>query len=288
MEEREENKQKAHEEEMRAQEAQDEEERKPQEAREDEERRVRTRLERRRSERKKQEEKEAKAQEERREEERKVQAQEWHEGKEEMTTQGECVEEKKETNSVQEEHDVSNRHVTWWIRVDSGPHLQTARGRRAAEQARVDGRVEESRSVAEEAEGEKWGRKKLEQRRTRRKENNTLHIVFHFPTASTTTATTATTKSNRNNSSSSKSSCSRSDAASVMTTTGAFQLKELVTKDELFFPDIVANGILNAFVQGKSTGKSNQNTISDEKGHLSQDSMRTCRMHPVFGKASDP
>ena len=31
-----------------------------------------------------------------------------------MTTQGECGEEKKETNSAQEEHDVSNRQMTWW------------------------------------------------------------------------------------------------------------------------------------------------------------------------------
>ena len=45
-----------------------------------------------------------------------------------MTTQVECVEEKKETNSLQEENDVSNRHMTWWksawwIRVDNGPHM---------------------------------------------------------------------------------------------------------------------------------------------------------------------
>ena len=82
----------------------------------------------------------------------------------------ECVEaKKKETNSMHEENDVSSRHMTWWrnawwIRVDSGPHLRTARGRRrtwraarrAAEQARGDDRVEETRSLAEEAEGEKW------------------------------------------------------------------------------------------------------------------------------------
>ena len=29
-----------------------------------------------------------------------------------MTTQGECVEVKKKTNPVQEEHDVSSRHMT--------------------------------------------------------------------------------------------------------------------------------------------------------------------------------
>ena len=67
--------------------------------------------------------KEAKAREE---------GQEEHEGKEVLTTQEECVVEKKETNSMQEEHDVSNRHMTWWknswwVRMDSGPHLRTAR-----------------------------------------------------------------------------------------------------------------------------------------------------------------
>ena len=47
---------------------------------------------------------------------------------------------------------------TWWIRVDSGPHMRTARRRRriwraartAAEQARDDGRVEETQSFAEQ------------------------------------------------------------------------------------------------------------------------------------------
>ena len=76
------------------------------------------------------------------------------------------------------ENDVSKRHMTWWrsawwIRVDNGPHLRTARGRRrtwraarrAAEQARDDDRVEETQSLAEEAEGEKWGRKKSNQGR---------------------------------------------------------------------------------------------------------------------------
>ena len=66
-----------------------------------------------------------------------------------MTTQETCVEAKKEMNSMHEEIDVSSRHMTWWsnawwIRVDSGPHLRTAQGRRrtwratrrAAEQAR--------------------------------------------------------------------------------------------------------------------------------------------------------
>ena len=80
-----------------------------------------------------------------------------------MTTQEECVEAKKETNSMHEESDVSNRHMTWRD-MDGGPHMRTARGRRriwraarrAAEQARDDDGVEETQSSAEEAEGEKW------------------------------------------------------------------------------------------------------------------------------------
>ena len=122
-----------------------------------------------------------------------------------MTIQGECVEDKRETNSMQEEHDVSNRHMTrwgnaWWIRMDGGPHWQTARGRRqiwraarrAAEQARDGHRVEEIQSSAEEAEGEKWRRKKREQGRNRREESNTSHIVLHLPATATATAATTT------------------------------------------------------------------------------------------------
>ena len=52
-----------------------------------------------------------------------------------MTTQENCVETRKGMNSMNEENDVSNRHMTWWrnawwVRMDSGPHLRTARGRR--------------------------------------------------------------------------------------------------------------------------------------------------------------
>ena len=99
--------------------------------------------------------------------ERKVEAQKGHDGEEKMTTQERCVEVKKGANSLHEESDVSNRHMTWWknawwIRVDSGPNLRTARSRRriwraarrAAEQARDDDRVEETRILVEEAEGE--------------------------------------------------------------------------------------------------------------------------------------
>ena len=121
-----------------------------------------------------------------------------------MTTQEKCVEAKKETNSMHEESDVSKRHMTWWknawwIRMEGGPHMRTARGRRriwraarrAAEQARDDDRVEETQSLAEEAERKTWGRRKGE-RQTRQCNGNTLHLVIHLPATTTATATTTT------------------------------------------------------------------------------------------------
>ena len=107
-----------------------------------------------------------------------------------MATHEKCVEEQKETNSMHQENDVSNRHMAWWrdawwVRVDNGPHLRTARGRRREWRA-----AREARETEQVAGGE---REKWEQRTTARKESNTLHIIFHFPTASTTTTTAAAT-----------------------------------------------------------------------------------------------
>ena len=193
--------QEAREEQRRAQEAR-EEERSEQEAREEqrraqealgEEKRAQGAQEGRRAQEER--ENEAKALEER----KRAEAQDGHEGKEVLTTQEECVEGKNETNSMQEK-DVSNRHMTWWrnawwIRVDGGPHMRTARGRRrvwraarrAAEQARDNDGVGETQSFAEEAEGETGGRKKWEQGRIRRQESNTLHVIFHLANATITT-----------------------------------------------------------------------------------------------------
>ena len=111
---------------------------------------------------------------------------------------------------MHEENDVSNRHMTWWrnawwIRVDSGPHMRTARGRRrvwraarrAAEQARDNDGVGETQRFAEEAEGETEGRKKWEQETTGRTENNTLHVVFHLANATTPTTAAAATAAMR-------------------------------------------------------------------------------------------
>ena len=121
-----------------------------------------------------------------------------------MTTQEKFVEVKKEANSTHEENDVSNRHMSWWknarrTRVDSGPHMRTARGRRriwraatrASEQARDDNRVEETQSLAEEAEGEKWGRKERRERTTRQCSASTLHIVLYLPSNATAAAARA-------------------------------------------------------------------------------------------------
>ena len=88
-------------------------------------------------------EREVSAQEEQTEQEREVEAQG---GQEE------------DVNSVHDECHVSNRHMTWWhnawwIRVDNGPHMRSARGRRrtwraarqAAEQVRDGNWVGETR-----------------------------------------------------------------------------------------------------------------------------------------------
>ena len=109
-----------------------------------------------------------------------------------MTTQGDCVEDNKETNSVQEEHDVSNRHMTWWrgawwVRVDNGPHLRTARDRRRAWRAATRA-AREARETEQEAKGEKWGKKERENQ-TKLCSENTLHIVLHLLQNATATTT---------------------------------------------------------------------------------------------------
>ena len=92
---------------------------------------------------------------------------------------------------MQEERDVSNGHMTWWrdawwVRMDNGPHLRTARGRRKVWRAATRA-ARETRETGRVAGGER------EEWETGRKESNAnvLHVVFHFPTASTETATPA-------------------------------------------------------------------------------------------------
>ena len=96
-----------------------------------------------------------------------VKAQVRHEEEGERTSQEECGEMKRETKTMHEENDVSNRHMTWWRTFGGSVTADHTCGRReavdgrraarrAAEQARDDGRVEETQSLAEVAEGEKW------------------------------------------------------------------------------------------------------------------------------------
>ena len=203
----------------------------------------------------------------------KPKTQEEGEREEETTTQEERVEDKKDVNSMHEGNDVSNRHMTWWrdawwVRMDNDPHLRVARGRRTVWRAAT--RAAREARETERGEVEKW-----EQETTGRKESNTLHVVFHFPsngneTATATSATTTAAAAPHNNGC-----CCRSNAIAMRsaltvvvekTTTGVIQLKELVTMVELLFTDIVVNGILNALVQDKSTGKPIQIIISDPDG----------------------
>ena len=118
-----------------------------------------------------------------------VKAQEGHEG--DVKAQGEQGE---DANSLHEECHVSNRHMTWWhnawwIRVDNGPHMRSAR--RAAEQARDEDGAGEAQRLAEEAEREKWGRRQTD-RQTRQGSENILHLVLHLPQNASATATATT------------------------------------------------------------------------------------------------
>ena len=178
---------------------------------------------------------ETRAQEEQ-EEERKVEAQEGHDGEEEMTTQENCVEVKKERNSMHEEGHVSNRHMiwwqnAWWVRVNNGPHLRTARDRRKVWRAatRAAQEVRETGKVAgrEREECEKRGERK------KRKQH-----VAHCATPATNSNSTSNNhnSSNHDRGSSRNGSCSCNNALAMngaliavveKTTTDVFKLKEL-------------------------------------------------------------
>ena len=128
-------------------------------------------------------EREVNAHEERREQEREAEAQKGHEG--EVKAQEEQGE---GSNSLQEESHVSNRHMTWWhnawwVRVNNGPHLRTARDRRRVWRAATRA-AQEVRDTGKVAGGE---REKWETGSKESNASNTLHIVFHFPTATTST-----------------------------------------------------------------------------------------------------
>ena len=100
------------------------------------------------------------------------------EEEERMRTQEENVGEKREEesrSSTDGDNDVSNRHMTWlrtawWIRVDDGSSMRSARARRrvwraarrAVEQDRDGDGVGQAHRQAEEAEGKKRGKRKEE------------------------------------------------------------------------------------------------------------------------------
>ena len=80
-----------------------------------------------------------------------------------------------DVNSVHDESHVSNRHMTWWqnawwVRVNNGPHLRTARDRRKVWRAAARA-AQEVRETGTVAGGE---REKREQGKTERRESNTL------------------------------------------------------------------------------------------------------------------
>ena len=152
---------------------------------------------------------EARAEEEQTEQEGEVEAQGGHE--DEVKAQGGLEsevkahdgQEEEDANSLREECHVSNRHMTWWhnawwVRVNNGPHLRTARDRRKVWRAATRA-AQEVRETGRVVGGEK------ERRETGSKESNTLHLVFHFPNATnfnptaaaaTAAATAATRTSN--------------------------------------------------------------------------------------------
>ena len=124
---------------------------------------------------------------EEREEEREVEAQEGHQGEEVMTTQEECVEEKRE-----EENSRKIMKATKCMHSAKGRRRIWRAVRRAAEQARDEDRVEETQRRTEEVERENWERRGRETQK-RQCNEGTLHLVLHLPANTTTAASAART-----------------------------------------------------------------------------------------------
>ena len=141
---------------------------------------------------------------------------------------------------MHEESDVSKRHMknAWWIRMDGGPHMRTARGRRriwraarrAADQVRDDDRVEDP-ELCRRGRGGEMGKKEMGAREKQKRRKQ--HLAHSLLLASNN-------HSNSNNhdrgSSSRNGSCSRSNALAMndalmsvveKTTTDVLKLKEL-------------------------------------------------------------
>ena len=117
-----------------------------------------------------------------------MKAQEGHEG--EVKAQEEQGE---DANSLHEESHVSDRHMmwwrnAWWIRIDSGPHLRTARDRRRAWRAatRAAREARETRKASEGRKGEMGDGKQRKQRK-----QYVAHRIAPTPTATATSTTAA-------------------------------------------------------------------------------------------------
>ena len=69
---------------------------------------------------------------------------------------------------------------SWWVRIDNGPHLRTARGRRQAWRAATRAAREMRDREENQCESGEKERREWKKGETERRESNTLHIVLHL------------------------------------------------------------------------------------------------------------
>ena len=141
---------------------------------------------------------------------------------------------------------MSNRHMTWWhnawwIRVDNGPHMRSARGRRrtwraarqAAEQVprRKQGRRDLEGRKRETEKGRKEGRKAAQTEQRGHPTPNPTRLTTATPaapppppttTTTTTTAAAAASTSNNSNTSNSSRSKQSSSMASALVSSACY------------------------------------------------------------------
>ena len=86
-----------------------------------------------------------------------------------------------DVNSVHDESHVSNRHMTWWqyawwVRVDNGQHMRSAKGRRRTWRAAMQAaeQVRNGNLVGETREGDGRG-----ERQNRKNNEATFHLILH-------------------------------------------------------------------------------------------------------------
>ena len=132
--------------------------------------------------------------EERRNKERDVEPQGGQGGEERVDAQGGRERKEGETNdenSLHEESHASDRYLTWWrnawwVRVNNGPHMRTARGRRriwraarqAAEQVCQEERAGEAQGREEREGGGARKERQQQQERQQRQQRIAVEIVF--------------------------------------------------------------------------------------------------------------